>query len=126
MTSIPPGVTPVRFDDGVAGTLATALDDLVAELTRFARAADLHAQVAGHDWRGYTRRWFDDQLSSLVELAGRAGGLAADDRLAVDRARAWAAAEQQRRIDEAAAAAAAEEARLAELAAQAAGAEAAP
>lgn len=118
--SDPLAIVPVRFDDAVAAGLALALDDLVIELTRFARAAELHARVAGHDWSGYTRRWFDGQLQALVEQARRAGGMADDERAAVERARAWATAEQQRRVDEAAAAAAAEEARLAELAALAA------
>lgn len=115
MTTIPIGATTLRFDDAVAGRLASALDDLTDELSRFARAARLHAEIAGRDWSGYSRTWFDDQLRSLVDQASRSRGLAEDDRAAVERARSWAAAEQQRLIDEALAAAAAEEARLAEL-----------
>lgn len=107
MTTVPDGVPRVRFDDAVAGRLASALDDLVAELSGFARAAEVNAEIAGQDWAGYSRRWFDDQLQSLVDQARRTRGLAADDRAAVDRARAWAAAEQQRLVDEARAAAAA-------------------
>ncbi|NLD78191.1 MAG: hypothetical protein GX643_16160 [Acidimicrobiales bacterium] len=115
MTTVPNGVPRVHFDDAVAGALAAALDDLVDELTSFARAAEMNAEIAGQDWAGYSRRWFDQQLASLVDQARRTRGLAADDRAAVERARAWAAAEQQRLIDEArvaaAAAAAAEAAR---------------
>lgn len=98
---------PVRFDDDAASALAIALDDLVDELARFRRAGDLHAQVARHDWAGYSRRWFDDQVASLLDLARVTGHLADDERAAVERARAWAAAELQRRLDEAAAIAAA-------------------
>lgn len=100
-------VEPVRFDDATAGALATALDDLIDELTRFRRASDLHAQIARRDWAGYSRRWFDDQVASLLDLARVSGHLADDERAAVERARAWAAAELQRRLDEAAAIAAA-------------------
>jgi hypothetical protein len=103
----PTGGEPVRFDDGAAGTLASALDELVDELTRFRRAADLHAELARQDWVGYTRRWFDDQVADLLALARATGHLAEDERAAVERARAWATAELQRRLDEAAAAAAA-------------------
>lgn len=105
MTTVPDGVRKVHFDDAVAGRLASALDDLVAELSGFARAAEVNAQIAGQDWAGYSRHWFDEQLRSLVDQARRTRGLAADDRAAVDRARAWAAAEQQRLVDEARAAA---------------------
>lgn len=117
MTTIPFGTAAVHFDDGVAGRLASALDDLAHELDRFARTAELQAEIAGQDWAGYSRRWFDDQITSLVDLARRSRGMAEDDRSAVERARSWAAAEQQRLIDEANAAAAAEQARLTELAA---------
>lgn len=122
MTTVSTVAPTIPFDDAVAGRLSLALDDLAHELDRYARSAELHAEVAGRDWAGYSRRWFDDQLRSLVELARRTRGLAVDDRAAVERARAWASAEQQRLLDEAAAAAAAEEARLAELAAEAGGA----
>ena len=97
---------PVRFDDAAAGQLATALHELVDELTRFRRASELHAQVACRDWAGYSRQWFDDQVAGLLDLARVTGALADDERAAVERARAWAAAELQRRIDEATAAAA--------------------
>ena len=115
--TVPDGVPVVRFDDAVASHLVRTIDDLAAELTWFVRGTGLWADVARQDWNGYSRRWFEDGLSSLTTVALRSRGLAEDDRAAVERARAWAVAEQQRLIDEAAAAAAAEEARLAELAA---------
>lgn len=106
-TATTAAIEPVHFDDATASALARALHDLVDELTRFRRAGDLHAQVARRDWAGYSRRWFDDQVASLLDLARVTGQLADDERAAVERARAWAAAELQRRLDEAAAIAAA-------------------
>ncbi len=117
MTTVPAGVPIVPFDDAVAAHLIRALDDLADELARFARGAEVYAEIARHDWNGHSRRWFDRELISLTELAARSRGQAEDDRAAVEQARTWAAAEQQRLVDEAAAAAAAEEARLAEIAA---------
>ncbi len=116
---------PLHFDDAVAGRLALALDDLVAELTRFARAAELNARIAGDDWAGYSRTWFDARVEDLLRESRTVAGVAAEELAAVERARAWAAAERQRRLDEAIAAAAAEQAAAEQAAAEAAAAEAA-
>lgn len=115
--SIPPAIVPVQFDDDVAARLAAALDDLVDELVRLARATELHAQTAGHDWAGYSRTWFDRQVHQILTDQRLAARLGRDDLDAVRRARAWAAAEHDRRVAEAAAAAAEAEAAAAEAAA---------
>jgi hypothetical protein len=106
--SVPPAIVPLQFDDEVAARLAAALDDLVDELARLARATELHAQTAGHDWAGYSRTWFDRQVHQLLTDQRLAARVGRNDLDAVRRARAWAVAEHDRRVAEAAAAAAAE------------------
>lgn len=105
--STSPVVEPLRFDDSSAAQLAAALNQLIDELTTFRRAGELHARHAGRDWSGYSRRWFDQQVDELMDLTTTSSRVTSSELQAVQRARAWAAAELQRRQDEAAAAAAA-------------------
>lgn len=96
---------PVRFDDATAARLGQALQDLAAELTRFVRGREDRSSLAGRDWSGYSRTWFDRRFDVTGDLARSATSSAEIEAEAVGRARAWAAAEQLRR-DQAAAAAA--------------------
>lgn len=109
---------PVRFDDAVAAVLFAALHELIDELVRFQRVAQVHANLAREDWSGYSRRWFDHEFADVTDASRAAVARAAEEAAAVQRARAFASAENQRRAIEAQRANDAEAARLAELAAR--------
>ena len=64
--SVPSVAQPVRFDDAVASALLVALHELLDELARFQRVAQIQADLAREDWSGYSRRWFDHELAELT------------------------------------------------------------
>ena len=115
---VPSVAQPVRFDDAVAAALFLALHELLDELVRFQRVAQIQANLAREDWSGYSRQWFDHEVADLAVAARAAIAYAAEEAGAIQQARAWASAENQRRAIEAQRANDAEAARLAELAAQ--------
>ena len=60
------GAVPVVFDDWIAASLASSLDALADELTGLARSEHASHGPAISQWRGASRRWFDDRSASYV------------------------------------------------------------
>lgn len=87
-----PGAVPVAFDDAAAATLMTDLNLLGRGLCALAIDLEDAAADAGRDWRGSSRRWFDDRRATvgqdLRQAAGDAFRAARDVQAAVQRATA--------------------------------------
>ena len=61
------GAVPVVFDDAAADALAADLDALATQLSAMVRATEEGAGHAVRDWAGFTRTWFDRELSSVLD-----------------------------------------------------------
>lgn len=60
------GAAPVSFDDHVADLLVRELEQLARSLCSLALTSSDGAGAARHDWRGFTRTWFDREHEALV------------------------------------------------------------
>lgn len=60
------GAVPVSFDDHVADLLIEELERLARTLCGVALTSSDGAAGARHDWRGFTRNWFDREHEALV------------------------------------------------------------
>lgn len=59
------GIRPVAFDQGAAERLVAALQALHDEVVAVARADGEASNIARAEWRGFTRRWFDERHAAL-------------------------------------------------------------